>query len=187
MQFENLQHHFLIAMPKLKDLNFSRSVVYICAHNDDGAMGIMINYPLVDVNLGELMKQMDIIGNYKKINHLPVLLGGPVQPERGFVLHRKVNKWESTLETGGDIALTSSQDILEALANGKGPKEFLILLGYAGWETKELEKEIVNNDWLVAPADDSIIFDIPFENRWEQAAQSIGVDINNVSDDIGHA
>lgn len=187
IKFNNLQDHLLIAMPVLKDINFSRSVVYICAHSDDGAMGIMINQPLLDIDLGEVMKQMDIELGKKEIAHLPVLLGGPVQPERGFILHNKKQLWESSLVTSDELAVTSSQDILQALAEGKGPHEFLIMLGYAGWGSGELEKEILANDWLVAPANHEILFDTPFEKRWEKAAESIGVDIHNLSSDVGHA
>ena len=189
MSFTNLQDHFLIAMPKLQDINFNRSVIYICAHNKDGAMGMMINHPLIDINLGEVMKQMDIQVTQKKTNQLPVLLGGPVLPERGFILHKKekAQQWDSSLMINDEIVMTSSQDILEALAKNQGPKEFLTLLGYAGWDAEQLEKEIIENDWLVAPAQSHLIFETPFEERWEQAANLIGVDINNLSDEVGHA
>lgn len=186
-EFNNLQNHFLIAMPLLNDFNFARAVVYICAHNTDGAMGIVVNRPIVDVNLGEVMTQMEIKVRNNAIKDLPVFLGGPVQPERGFIIHRPNVPWQSTLITSPELAVTSSQDILHALANGKGPKDFIVILGYAGWGAGQLEEEVANNYWLTTPSDPEILFSTPSEDRWSAAAALLGFDISNISSETGHA
>lgn len=187
-QMESLQNKFLVATPLLTDFNFNKAVVYICAHNQEGAMGVIINHPLLDINLGEILLQMNITPHSSQLQQVPVLLGGPLQPERGFVLHRPGHVWDSTLVATDDVALTSSQDILKSLAKGEGPDDFLMILGCAGWNTGQLEKEIAEeNAWLVVPADPDIMFLTPFEERWFKAAQLLGVDVNNLSIDIGHA
>lgn len=186
-EFNDLQDQFLIAMPLLNDFNFARAVVYICAHNADGAMGIVVNRPIVDINLGEVMFQMDIPIKHDAIRELPVFLGGPVQPERGFIIHRPNIPWQSTLITSPQLAVTSSQDILQALANGKGPDEFIVILGYAGWGAGQLEEEVANNYWLTTPCDPDILFQIPSEERWSAAAALLGFDITNISSETGHA
>jgi len=183
----SLQNHYLIAMPALADFNFSHAVVYICAHNDEGAMGIVINRPLMDLKLGEVLSQLNIESDKSELVNLPVYLGGPVQPERGFIIHRPNDSWQSTLVMSDEVGVTSSQDILFAMVEGQGPEEFLVTLGYAGWEPGQLEEELSSNLWLTAPADPSILFDTPVERRWEKAAASLGVDINKLSSDSGHA
>lgn len=186
-QFDSLTNNFLIAMPLLNDFNFARAVVYVCAHNEEGAMGIVINHPIYNIKLGEVMSQMEIKVKHKAVNELPVFLGGPVQPERGFIIHRPNDEWQSTLLTGDDLGVTSSQDILQALAVGKGPKEFIVLLGYAGWGPGQLEEEVANNYWLTTPASPEILFNTPPEERWSAAAALLGVDIINISSETGHA
>jgi putative transcriptional regulator len=149
-------------------------------------MGIMINRPL-DITLGEVLRQLDITADDPDISRRPVYLGGPVQNERGFVIHQPHGEWEATLEVTDDIGVTSSRDILAAIAAGNGPQDSLIALGYAGWGAGQLEIEIAQNAWLSAPADSSIIFKAPFQKRWEAAAALAGVDLKKLSTEIGHA
>ncbi len=181
-----LQNHFLIAMPALADFNFSHAVVYVCAHNEEGAMGIMVNRPLMDLKLGEVLAQLDIESDKSDLVNRTVYLGGPIQTERGFIIHPAGETWQSTLITGAGLSVTSSQDILMALVEGQGPQEFLVALGYAGWGAGQLEEEVANNFWLTVPADPRILFETAYQNRWEQAVTSLGIDISNLSSDTGH-
>jgi len=182
----SLTNQFLIAMPALHDPNFFHSVTYICEHNDEGAMGITINRPL-DIVLGEILRQTEIPCDDDAINATPVFLGGPVQNERGFVIHRPQGEWDATLTVNDEICVTSSKDILEAIAAGEGPAERLIALGYAGWGEGQLEHEIAENAWISAPAAGDIIFHTPHKECWERAAAHAGVDLSRLSNDIGHA
>lgn len=182
----SLTNQFLIAMPALHDPNFFRSVTYICEHNKDGAMGITVNRPL-DIVLGEILRQAEIPCNNDAINNSQIFLGGPVQNERGFVIHRPSGEWDATLTISDEICVTSSKDILEAIAIGEGPANCLITLGYAGWGEGQLEHEIAKNRWISVPAAGNIIFDTPFKQRWEAAAAHAGVDLSRLSNDIGHA
>lgn len=186
MRLSNLTNQFLIAMPGLMDPNFYHSVTYICAHSEDGAMGIVINQPL-DMALGDVLAQMDLISSDRKIDQLPIYHGGPVQTDRGFVLHEPLSSWESSINIKDAVGVTTSRDILQAIAAGGGPKESLIALGYAGWSAGQLEQEIMDNAWLCGPADADVIFKIPCEKRWETAAALLGVDLNLLSADVGHA
>lgn len=186
MQSINLTNQFLIAMPGLEDPNFHRSVTYICAHNEEGAMGIIINRPMGLV-LGEVLEQMDIHINDEKISQIPIYQGGPVQADRGFVLHQPIENWEYSIEVCSEIGVATSRDILKAIADGKGPPSTFIALGYAGWSAGQLEEEIKNNAWLNAPADSSIIFNAPVEKRWESAVALAGIDPGRLSSNIGHA
>lgn len=183
---EYLTNHFLIAMPRLADPNFFHTVTYICDHNADGAMGIVINRPM-SMQLGEIFEHMNLPDYDSKWAEAPVFQGGPVQPERGFILHEPLGNWEATLKVSGEIGLTASQDVLASLSKGEGPEKFLIALGYAGWGSGQLENEMAQNAWLSGPADPAIIFDIPYQQRWEAAAALLGVDLNLLSDDAGHA
>lgn len=182
----NLTNHFLIAMPQLADPNFFHTVTYICEHTDQGALGIVINRPL-DVRLGEILDHMDIDASTDAVSERIVYMGGPVQQERGFVLHRPATQWDSTLLITDDIGLTTSRDVLAAMARGEGPVESLVALGYAGWGAGQLEQELAANAWLSGPADDRILFRTPVEKRWEEAAALLGVDLNLLSGDAGHA
>lgn len=184
--FFSLTNQFLIAMPSLADPNFHHSVTYICEHNESGAMGIVINRPL-ELKFGEVLEQMNIEAGDTEAAKRPVFLGGPVQPDRGFVIHRPVGKWESTLKIAKDIGLTTSRDIVAAVASGKGPSKCFIALGYAGWGAGQLEKEMAENSWISGPADTRVIFDVPANQRWEVAAKSLGVDLSKMSSDVGHA
>jgi len=182
----SLQNHFLIAMPSLADPNFQQSVTYVCEHNEQGAMGIIINRPL-EIQLGDVLQHMDIETDDPRVADQIVYLGGPVHTERGFVLHRPPGRWEAMLEVSDSIGITTSQDILSAIALGEGPDRAVVALGYAGWGPGQLEKELLANAWLSGPADPGIIFDLPWEKRWEAAASLVGVDINRISAEVGHA
>jgi putative transcriptional regulator len=182
----SLINHFLIAMPGLRDPNFSRTVTYICEHTDRGAMGIVINRPL-EVRLGEVLSQLDIETDDPQVLGTTVYLGGPVQTDRGFVLHTSEERFESTLPVTLDISITTSRDVLEAIATGRGPQQSLVALGYAGWAGGQLEEEMSANSWLSGPADDDIIFRLPDDARWLAAAQLLGVDLNLLSGETGHA
>jgi len=182
----NLTDHFLIAMPGLEDPNFSRTVTYICEHNHRGAMGIVVNRPL-GLELGDILDQMEITGASSQVRTLPVFMGGPVQTERGFVLHSHDRAWDSTMQITNEISVTTSRDILEAMAKGGGPKYSLVALGYAGWGEGQLESELTANAWLSGPASSQIIFALPAERRWQAAASLLGVDLNLISGEAGHA
>jgi putative transcriptional regulator len=186
MQSTNLTNQFLIAMPGLADPNFYHTVTYICAHNEEGAMGIIINRPL-DLMLDEVLQQMNITAHNDLILQTPVYQGGPVQADRGFVLHQPIRKWDYSIEICDALGVATSRDILKAIAEGEGPENSLIALGYAGWGAGQLEREIRENVWLNAPADTSIIFKTPIEYRWEAAAALTGVDLDKLSSDVGHA
>ena len=182
----NLTNHFLIAMPALQDENFYHTVTYICEHSEEGAMGIVVNRPL-DLDLGEILDQMEIKAEDPKARIQQVFSGGPVQNERGFVLHTNGESWDSTLQITPGINVTTSRDILEAIAACEGPAESLVALGYAGWGSGQLEAELTANAWLSGPADTQIIFKLPVEERWQAAATLLGVDLNLLSGDAGHA
>ncbi len=182
-----LSGQFLIAMPSLRDPNFAHSVTYICEHNEDGALGLVINRPTT-VTLGELLEHM---GQSEiaipEVRSIPIQFGGPVQTDRGFVLHSPCGSWEATLSITQDIALSTSRDILLAMARGVGPDRAMIALGYAGWGAGQLEQEMAANAWLSGPADIDILFDLPMDRRWEAAAASLGIELGLLSGDVGHA
>jgi len=181
-----LTNQFLIAMPNLLDPNFFHSVTYICEHNQNGAMGIIINQP-VDLTVAELMEQMHVPVAEKIKTKNTVFRGGPVDVERGFVLHRPIGQWESTMPISDQIGITTSNDIITAMANDEGPDDYLVALGYAGWGAGQLEMEIRDNAWLNCQGDASIIFETDIDKRWEAAASLIGIDINQMTSDAGHA
>jgi len=182
----NLTNQFLIAMPSLADPNFYRTVTYLCAHTDEGAMGIVINRPL-DICLGEVLGQMDMQYQNQAVDEMRVLQGGPVQRERGFVIHEPAGVWDAVMPVGGAVGIATSRDILAAVAEGKGPARAVVALGYAGWGAGMLEQEVLDNAWLNGPADTSIIFDVPYSNRWESATRSLGVDPEKLLGEAGHA
>ena len=183
---ESLSNHFLIAMPLLEDPNFHHTTTYICEHDADGALGIIVNRPL-NMQLGEILQHMDIEASSEAIASQPVYMGGPVQSDRGFVLHEPPGDWEATLRVTDSIGVTSSSDILAAIAAGEGPEKALVTLGYAGWGTGQLEQELAANAWLSGPANMDIVFDTPCEQRWLAAAALIGVDLNLLTGEVGHA
>lgn len=182
---DNLTNHFLIAMPGLADPFFAKTVTYLCQYNTEGALGIIINRPS-DLTLGDIMQQMNIKVDEEEAGKMPIYFGGPVQPERGFVLHEPMGSWDSTLQVAPEISLTTSRDILEAISAGKGPRKALVALGYAGWGKGQLEKEMGENAWLYAPADQSILFDYPSAQRWKAAAELMGIDISLLTSQAGH-
>ena len=182
----SLTNHFLIAMPALDDPNFHHTTTYICEHDEDGALGVVINRPL-EIQLGEILLHMDIRTDDIEIASQPVYMGGPVQSDRGFVLHEPTGDWEATLKVTDQIGITSSRDILAAIAEGKGPDHAIITLGYAGWGAGQLEQELATNTWLSGPADRDIVFKTPTEQRWLEAAALIGVDLHLISNEAGHA
>jgi len=186
MENVSLTNHFLIAMPQLDDPNFFHSVTYICQHDQQGAMGIIINQPL-DMKLDDVLEQLEIENDDAALAQQTIYFGGPVQQERGFILHSPDKKWESTLFISDSIAITSSGDILKDIVAHKGPKQSLIALGYAGWGSGQLETELAQNAWLSVPAAAEIIFDTAVEKRWQEAASLLGIDLKLLSEDIGHA
>jgi putative transcriptional regulator len=181
-----LANQLLIALPALVDTNFSRSVALICQHDDDGAMGIVVNRAS-EYTLGEVLGQMGVEGGDEGLRAQIVLAGGPVHPERGFVLHDGGMQWDSTMAIADALFLTTSRDILEAMARGEGPRNAIVALGCAGWGSGQLEQELTENDWLTAPADPELLFDLPLESRWQAAAGRIGVDFAHLADYSGHA
>ena len=182
----SLKNHFLIALPGLNDPNFSRTVTYLCEHGDNGAMGIVLNH-LSELRLIDVLDHMDIQPRSSGLAEQPVYLGGPVEGERGFVLHTTDSTWDSTLSISDQISVTTSRDILEAMAQGDGPEKTLVALGYAGWAPGQLEQELQSDAWLSGPADPQVIFDVPAEQRLSSAAALLGVDLNLVSTIAGHA
>jgi len=181
-----LNNQFLIAMPSLFDPHFFHTVTYLCQHNQEGALGIVINRP-TGMKLKDIFEQMKIECEFEPINATPIFAGGPVQQERGFVIHSPCEQhWDSTIATAENINLTSSRDILEAIAKGQGPAQYLIALGYAGWSSGQLEKEIIENAWLNTPCGEAILYETPVNQRWNAAASQLGIDINRLTAPAGH-
>ena len=184
--YANLTHHFLIAMPNMVDPNFSKSLTYICEHNDKGALGLVVNRP-AEMTLGSLLEKVEIGGKIDAWRNLPVYHGGPVQTDRGFVLHQPVGAWQSTLALNGIAGLTTSKDVLQSLATQTAPDKMLVALGYAGWSPGQLEQEIKQNGWLTVEANLDIVFDLPPEARLNAAMGLLGISFANLSDQAGHA
>ena len=182
-----LQNHFLIAMPSMRDPNFSGTVTYLCKHDEQGALGIIINRPL-RIRVAEIFRQLSLDIVDKRQGERPVLGGGPVQVDRGFVIHQSDDVYDSTLDVvDAGIKVTVSQDILDSMARGEGPRRALVAVGYAGWDPGQLEAELAANAWLSVPADPAIVFETPFEKRWTAAAALLGIDIGRLSSYAGHA
>lgn len=181
-----LNNQFLIAMPALADPNFFKTVTYISEHNASGALGLVINRPL-NLTLGQLLEHLSITTHYSQLAALPIYHGGPVQPEQGFVLHSPLGQWGATLRVTDEIGITTSRDILQATAEGDGPRHLLVALGYAGWGPGQLERELAENSWLSGPADFDILFHTRNDLRWLAAAALLGIDLNLLSADVGHA
>ncbi|MGZ8230192.1 MAG: YqgE/AlgH family protein [Burkholderiales bacterium] len=186
MQKVNLTEHFLIAMPNMIDPHFARSLTFICEHNEQGALGVVVNRP-IEMNLHALLEQVSIAPESESFKSIPVHFGGPVQVDRGFVLHMPRGEWQSTLAVGADVGLTTSKDILQAVARGEGPRQMLVTLGYAGWAPGQLEHELAQNAWLTVAAKAQVIFDLPAEERLPAAMALLGVDFASLSDTAGHA
>lgn len=182
----SLANHLLIAMPALAEGVFAQAVTLICEHNDKGALGIVLNKPL-GMKLGDVLSQMQLEPVQTSIGEAPVLRGGPVHPDRGFVLHRPGGQWDSTHLVSDQIQVTTSRDILGAIARGEGPKDAFMALGYAGWDAGQLDREMLDNAWLSLPMSERIAFELPYEERWQAAWQMLGVDSSRVSYVAGHA
>lgn len=181
-----LTHHFLIAMPAMADPNFARTLTYIAEHNDQGALGVIVNRP-IDMTLAKLYERVELPLEVENFEARPVYFGGPVQTDRGFVLHHPVGDWHSTLKVNEDIGLTSSRDVLQSMGSAGTPAQVIVTLGYAGWSAGQLEQELLDNAWLTVPADLGILFDLPPEARLAAAMQKLGVDPTNLSEVAGHA
>ena len=179
----SLRNHFLVASPYLEDPRFHGAVIYLCEHSDEGALGLMVNQPL-DIHLGEILEQLDMDGDELDV---PVYSGGPVQQERGFVLHTPDRSWQNTAEVTGDVWLTTSRDVLSDIGSGIGPNHYLVCLGYAGWSEGQLEQELASNAWLNYPVKPEILFHTPPEERYQAVLTDMGVDITQLSEFIGHA
>ena len=186
----NLSNKFLIAMPGMKDGNFAGSVVYLCEHNDKGALGLVINKP-TEIDLRHLFEKVDLSLEREDLATRPVFFGGPVQTERGFVLHERLDEegghYNSSLKIEGGLEMTTSRDVLEALSNGAGPRKVFITLGYAGWSAGQLEDELGRNGWLTVDAEPGLIFDTPVEQRYDKALSLLGVDKHFLMGEAGHA
>lgn len=191
----NLTNHFLIAMPGLEDAAFARSVVYLCEHNERGALGLIINKP-TDISLQTLFRKVDLSLGRADLSAQPVLQGGPVQTERGFVLHEPIvladvaadeSIYAATMSIAGGLEMTTSKDVLEALAEGAGPRRVLITLGYASWGEGQLESELADNSWLTVGADQAVIFDTPIGERYERALGLLGLQSWMIAPEAGHA
>ncbi len=180
-----LKNQFLVAMPSLDDEHFEQTVTFLCEHSDQGALGLVINRPS-DLSVANMLGHMNVPCE-RNLEKDPVFWGGPVQPERGFVLHTVGTTWESTVQVSEHLAITSSRDILEAIGLGNGPEEYLITLGYAGWDAGQLEEELLHNAWLNTPADRQILFSTAPPERWEASLKLLGVDLTVLSGDAGHA
>lgn len=181
-----LERQFLIAMPGMEDPNFSRGVTLLCQHNDEGALGITINRPS-EFTLRELLSQVGLRCEQTELAGRQVFDGGPVHRERGFVLHSPDRSYASSLAVGPDILITTSRDVLEEIAAGRGPQRFLVALGYAGWGAGQLEEEIRDNAWLNVMADADLLFDLPVEQRWAGAVARLGIDVGRLQPMGGHA
>jgi putative transcriptional regulator len=181
-----LANQLLIAMPSLADGHFAQTVSLICEHSDKGALGIVLNKPL-GMKLGDVMAQMKLEPTDNRVSEQAVLRGGPVHTDRGFVLHRPGGSWDSTHKISNDIQVTTSRDVLAAIARGDGPIDAFVALGYATWDAGQLEQEMLENAWISLPVDDRIVFELPFEDRWQAAWQLLGVDSSRVSLVAGHA
>lgn len=186
MSTVNLTHHFLIAMPAMVDPHFAHTLTFVCEHGPNGALGIVVNRP-TDMTLSALFEQIEVELADAQLGRSPVFYGGPVQMDRGFVLHRPLGNWQSTLAVSDDVGLTTSKDVLQALARGEGPRDVLVSLGYAGWSAGQLEQELAQNAWLTVDADAGVLFDVPPEERLPAAMSKLGIDFSRLSEDVGHA
>ncbi|MBT3506781.1 MAG: YqgE/AlgH family protein [Methylococcales bacterium] len=184
-QPQSFTNQLLVAMPHMVDPNFHQTVTLLCQHDQKGALGIIINRP-ANIKAQDIFQQMDITLTQDFSNNIPVYAGGPVQPDRGFVLHTPSADWDSSLIISDYVALTTSRDILEAIALNEGPKKALIALGYSGWGENQLEQEMIANTWLNTPSNQALLFDTPINQRWQKAAEQIGVDISLLTSTAGH-
>lgn len=185
-QSVNLTGHFLIAMPAMTDPYFSGTLIYICEHTEQGALGIIVNRP-IDMTLAALFEKIEVPLETSGFERMPVYFGGPVQTDRGFVLHRPLGGWQSTLAANSEIGLTSSRDILQSVGREGDPREIIVTLGYSGWSAGQLEDELGQNAWLTVPAPAYILFELPFEERLAAAMDELGISFAHLAEDVGHA
>ncbi len=186
----NLQHHFLIAMPTIRDQLFRHSVIYVCEHNAEGAMGLIVNKPAENLTIETVLRQLKIApstGEPRVSIDKPVFAGGPLAEDRGFILHSAPDCFAASVRISDNTVITTSRDVLETLGTARQPQQVIVALGYCGWESDQLEDEIRNNIWLTIPANSHILFQTPIAERWREAARSIGVDIHNITSEAGHA
>lgn len=184
MYFEN---HLLLAMPDLQDPTFKRAVIYLCEHNAEGAMGLVINAP-IDMTLGEMLKQAVPEADVTPEKGKQILIkGGPVSPDRGFILHQPQPGWEGSIQLTDDFMITTSKDILNVIGNEAGPEQQIVALGYAGWTEGQLEAELAENTWLTIPASKELVFDTPLHRRWETAVKALGIEPWQLTSSAGHA
>lgn len=188
----SLANQFLVAMPTLDESYFGRTLIYVCEHDDEGAMGIVINKP-TDLTIGQVLSEMNLIeqdseeNTVKELNDKTVLAGGPVQTDRGFILHNDNNQWSSSLNLAEQITVTTSKDILENLTSEQRPEQFIMALGYAGWSAGQLEQELADNTWLTLEADPQLIFNTPIAKSWDKALEKIGISAEQLTSFSGHA
>ncbi len=182
-----LQDHFLIAMPQLEDSYFQRSVIYICEHNEQGSMGLVLTHP-TDLSIAELMAKMNfMMADHRTYPNELVLAGGPVNVERGFILHTETAQpFQHSYKVTDNLRLTTSSDIIESFGTALAPEKYLVALGCASWSPQQLENEIAENSWLVVPANERILFDVPYEERWLAANQLLGIQSHNFAAQAGH-
>lgn len=187
MALENsLANQILIAMPSLNNSNLEKAVIYLCEHHEQGSVGLIINRPM-EHHLSIVFDQLDIEPIRVEQSSLPLMFGGPSQPERGFVIHKQPGNWRSSLLLQDEVTVTTSNDIIRAIAEDKGPEDVLVALGYVNWGENQLEKELIDNLWLVCPYRSDILYEIPFDQRWEYATSTLGVNMNQLSSSVGHA
>lgn len=182
----SLANHFLVAVPSIKPSIFDQAVIYVCEHHEQGTVGLMVNRPM-SFSLNLLFNQLHIEPSGGEQSNCPILFGGPYQPERGFVIHRPLGSWGSSIELQDGVAITTSNDIIRAIAKGVGPKDVLVTLGYVGWNAEILEKEVIDNVWLVCPYKAELLYEVPFEKRWSYAGLTLGVNMQQLISDAGHA
>ena len=182
----SLANHLLVAMPSLNDPDFKQSVIYVCEHHTQGSVGLIINRPM-DYPLGFVFDQLQIESGNSGQKDIPLLFGGPAQPDRGFVIHRPSGTWHTSLDLHDEVTVTTSNDIIRAIAVDSGPQDLLVTLGYTIWDENQLEQEMLDNVWLVCPFTADILYDVPFKDRWLYAGATIGVDMNQLVSSSGHA
>lgn len=182
----SLANNLLIAMPSLKDPNFEKTVIYLCEHREEGSVGLIINRPM-RFSLSFIFEQLALDSVPIEQNNKPLMFGGPILPERGFVVHKQVGKWRSSLFLQDEVTVTTSNDIIRALAKDQGPQDVLVTLGYSGWDAHQLEKEIMDNMWLICPCQSELLYEVPFEERWDYAGLTLGIKMNQLNVSSGHA
>ena len=187
MPFEmSLSNHLLIAMPSMRDLLFSQTVIYVCEQHHHETIGLIINKP-INYPINQIFEQLGMEVGVTTENNKPLIFGGPLQPQRGFVLHRPKGHWRSSLEVNSDVTITTSNDIIRAIAHDRGPKDALIALGYLAWNEKQLEEEIMKDFWLVSSFNPELLYDVPFNERWKAAGSLLGVNMEQMVPGSGHA